>query len=165
MKKNILNILLVCIVVTFITFGIIFSTNTKRRDESSFVATPIVPPSTSSSSKISVPIQVGLPSTKSNPSSDLPVTVTLIAGKSYAVSVSTNTTVYHAMEKLASTTSFEFNAKYYAGLGYFIQEINGQENNNGRYWTLYVNDVFSPVGASQYILENNDKVEWKFEKK
>ena len=67
------------------------------------------------------------------------------------------------METLASNSPFTFNAKYYSSLGYFIQEIDGIENDNGAYWTLYVNQKYSPAGASQYFPKEGDIIEWKYE--
>lgn len=83
----------------------------------------------------------------------------------YTASVPTNSSVYDAMNIISSTTSFRFKAKYYSGLGYFIQEVNEITNLNGTYWTLYINGLYSTKGASQYVLKNGDIIEWKFEKK
>ncbi|MDP2704407.1 MAG: DUF4430 domain-containing protein [bacterium] len=80
----------------------------------------------------------------------------------YDTFVEKGATVYDAMAKLASSTSFSFNAKYYSGLGYFIDAINGIKNANGNYWTLYVNGKYATVGASAYVLSENDSVEWKY---
>lgn len=76
-----------------------------------------------------------------------------------------NHSVYEAMTALASTTDFTFKSKYYPGLGFFIEEINGVKNADGFYWTLYINGRYSTVGASQYILKDKDRYEWKYEKK
>ncbi len=88
----------------------------------------------------------------------------LTTGK-YDISVQKGATVYDTMTTLASTTQFSFNAKYYSGLGYFIDAINGIKNANGNYWTLYVNGTYATVGASAYRLSANDSIEWKYSDK
>ncbi len=94
------------------------------------------------------------------------IKVTLTAGNNkYDISAPKGATVYGAMAKLASSTSFSFGARYYSGLGYFIDSINGIKNANGNYWTLYVNGTYATVGASAYLLSANDSVEWKYTNK
>ena len=94
------------------------------------------------------------------------IKIAFVAGDGkYDTFVQKGATVYDAMAKLASSTSFSFNAKYYSGLGYFIDAINGVKNANGDYWTLYVNGTYATVGASAYILSENDSVEWKYTNK
>ena len=58
--------------------------------------------------------------------------------------------------------SFEYQD---SSLGAFIEEINGVKNDasNNIYWMFYVNDKIAEVGASQYILLDNDIIEWKYE--
>lgn len=94
---------------------------------------------------------------------------------SYRFSVPDESSVYDAMNILASTTlssppsfsttPFSFRAKYFWGLGYFVEQINGVGNSNGAYWTLYINGAYSAVGASEYRLRPDDDIEWRFEKK
>ncbi|MDO8663685.1 MAG: DUF4430 domain-containing protein [Candidatus Wildermuthbacteria bacterium] len=73
--------------------------------------------------------------------------------------------VYDAMDILSKTASFTFSATRYAGIGYFIDSINGVKNADGNYWTLYVNGKYSTVGASAYALQGNDRIEWKYSDK
>jgi hypothetical protein len=87
-----------------------------------------------------------------------------VGTETYTVAVPIQATIFDAMQILASTTSFRFEAKHYAGLGYFIESINGIRNEDGWYWTLYVDDAFAKKGASQYELKHGDRVEWKYEK-
>jgi len=85
-----------------------------------------------------------------------------VASSTYRVTVPKNTNIYVAMTILASsTTLFRFKATLYSELGYYIEEINGIKNDNGKYWTLYVNDSYSNVGVSRYILKPEDQIEWK----
>jgi hypothetical protein len=89
----------------------------------------------------------------------------IVGSVSYPVSTAVGGNIYEVMNTLSSTTAFRFTAKYYQGLGYFIEEINGIKNKDGYYWTLYVNEVYSTVGVSDYILKEGDQIEWKLEKK
>ncbi len=93
------------------------------------------------------------------------ISVNFSAGdKKYSLAVSAGSSIYDAMNILASTTDFSFKASFYPGLGYFIDEINGIKNQSGEYWTLYVDGSYSNVGASSYKLKDGDSVEWKYEK-
>lgn len=97
---------------------------------------------------------------KTEQKNNIKITVS-VGQNSYVVSAPAGSTVYEAIEILASTTSaFSFKDKYYSGLGYFIEEINGVKNENGKYWTLYVNGKYSTVGASQYKVLEGDRIEW-----
>jgi hypothetical protein len=95
-----------------------------------------------------------------------PVSIVLRAGEAqYVALVPENSSVYDTMKVLASTTSFTFDATYYPSLGYFIEQINGITNADGTYWTLYINNAYSTIGASQYRIRKGDTVEWKYENK
>jgi hypothetical protein len=76
-----------------------------------------------------------------------------------------NSNVYDLMKKLSEETDFSFSGGEYSGLGYFVEEINGIKNNNktGQYWIYYVNDESAKVGISNYIINKNDIIEWKYE--
>jgi len=54
---------------------------------------------------------------------------------------------------------------YGAPLGILIEEINNIKNDqkNQRYWTLYINDKMSVLGASSTIVSPGESVTWKFE--
>ena len=68
------------------------------------------------------------------------------------------------MISLSAHHPLTFTSTYYSGLGYLIDELNGVKNENGMYWTLYVNGKYSVVGASGYKLSEGDSIEWKYEK-
>lgn len=98
-------------------------------------------------------------------SDDQKIKVSFTAGEfSRSFDIPADSTAYDLMTELASTTDFAFKSRYYSGLGYFVQEINGRPNAGGAYWTLYVNGKYSNVGASQYKLQPGDAVEWRYEK-
>ena len=71
--------------------------------------------------------------------------------------------VYEAMNILASTTSFSFHGTYYSGMGYYIDEINGEKNHSNAFWIYYVNGAQANIGASSYILKNGDTIRWRLE--
>ena len=48
--------------------------------------------------------------------------------------------------------------------GPFVDSINGvQGGTNGKYWAFYVNGKQSNVGANDYVTQDGDTLEWKFE--
>lgn len=70
---------------------------------------------------------------------------------------------FEAMKIFSDKNAFSF--KYSeSDLGVFVTEILGTANdqNNNKYWFLYVNDESAQAGASEYILNDNDFVEWRF---
>ena len=106
------------------------------------------------------PTESKFPATQSK--NDIHVVLTA-SSSTYALSLPEHSSVYEAMNILASTTAFRFKAKYYQSLGYFIEEINGVKNSGGFYWTLYVDGKYSAVGVSGYFLKDGDRVVWKYE--
>ena len=68
--------------------------------------------------------------------------------------------------KLCSKDSqkpFALEFKDYPSLGVFIEKIGdktGGEDN--KYWEFWVNHIHPEVGASAYVLQGNEYVEWKF---
>ncbi len=68
------------------------------------------------------------------------------------------------MRSLASTTDFSFSGKDFAGLGYFVDEINGKKSTRDYFWILYVNGKGSAIGVSQISVLPGDVYEWKYEK-
>ena len=72
-------------------------------------------------------------------------------------------TVYDFMEKLRSEGEITFAEKNYAGIGKFIEEINGVKGNSDRSWIYYVNGNQAQVGVSNYKLKPGDVVSWQYE--
>ena len=87
--------------------------------------------------------------------------------KTYALRLTTSTLLYDAMRKLQKNSDFTFNGVNYSSLGFFVNEINGIKNSawRGLYWIYYVNSQSAMVGVSNYIVKQNDIIEWKYEKK
>lgn len=89
----------------------------------------------------------------------------IIQPSDYKDIIAATSTVYDVMDKLQSQGKFSFKTKEFAGLGYFVEEINGvkQDTKAGKYWIYYINGESAKVGISNYILKPNDIIEWKYE--
>ncbi len=95
------------------------------------------------------------------------VRVSLFIGdQQYSADIISGGTVYDLMTTLQNKGEFSFKSKEYAGLGQFIEEINGLANNprQGQYWIYYINGQSADRGVSNYILKLNDIINWKYEK-
>lgn len=89
-----------------------------------------------------------------------------VGEKKYEISVPENSTVYDLMNALKQRGDIDFQGKNSAGLGFFVEEINGVKNSasNNTYWIYYINGKVAEVGISNYILKPNDVINWKYEK-
>ena len=87
-------------------------------------------------------------------------------GMSYQIAVSEGSTVYDLMAEAQRQSGFTFRGKEFWGLGFFVEEINGvaESSKNKMRWIYYVNGRVSSVGVSQYIVQANDIIEWRYEK-
>lgn len=72
--------------------------------------------------------------------------------------------VYELMKEMRAKGEITFTEKNYAGLGKFIDSINGLEGNGTQTWIYYVNGKKAAVGVSNYQLKPGDVVSWKYEK-
>lgn len=51
----------------------------------------------------------------------------------------------------------------YSGLGEFVTQIGDKKGGaNGKYWQYWVNGSYAQVGASLYVVNPGDIIEWKF---
>jgi len=92
--------------------------------------------------------------------------VMIIGGVKLETEIKIGDSAYDLMENLKSENKINFFGRNYPGLGFFVEEINGVKNNpSGENWIYYVNGEPAPVGISNYILKNNDIIEWKYEEK
>jgi hypothetical protein len=76
-----------------------------------------------------------------------------------------NTTLLDSMLELGKThSSIGMQTREFEGLGILIEEMGGMKNgNDNMYWQYYVNSEQPMVGANDYIVEDGDNIEWKFE--
>ena len=68
----------------------------------------------------------------------------------------------NALEILKSSHNVQ--TQDFAGVGEFVTAIDGIEPDATHFWSLYVNGAQAQVGASAYITESSDQLEWRLEK-
>jgi len=92
--------------------------------------------------------------------------VLYVGDKKYEIAIKENSSVYDLMLALKQSGQLDFKGKDSAGLGFFVEEINGIKNNPqaNTYWIYYINSKAALVGISNYILKPNDIITWKYEK-
>lgn len=66
----------------------------------------------------------------------------------------------NALELLKKYASVQ--TKHYS-FGDLVTAINGTEGNGPKYWSFYVNDKLSDVGAGAYTTHSGDMIEWKLQ--
>jgi len=88
----------------------------------------------------------------------------LVAGNNHITKIAPNSSVYDLMQRLREDKVISFSGREYSGMGFFVEEINGVKNDNlkGRYWIYYINGESAKLGVSNYIVQNNDLIEWKY---
>ncbi|MBV9159664.1 MAG: DUF4430 domain-containing protein [Candidatus Kaiserbacteria bacterium] len=72
-------------------------------------------------------------------------------------------TVIDLMRQLKANGTLSYTESQYAGLGAFVESINGLANTGNKYWFLYVNGKSATVGASDAQVRAGDTVEWRYE--
>lgn len=89
----------------------------------------------------------------------------LINDRQYNINLPADKTVYDLMLALQARGDIEFKGKNSAGLGFFVEEINGIRNNSfkNRFWLYYINGRSASVGVSYYILKPKDSISWRYE--
>jgi len=70
-------------------------------------------------------------------------------------------TVLDLLENLERLHGITLQKRDFPGLGVFIEAIHGVHNTNNSYWQFWVNEEYAQVGASQFKLQDSDKVLWK----
>jgi len=83
---------------------------------------------------------------------------------SFTFTATADGTVLDAMNVLAAQGKLMFSGRDFAGLGFLVEEINGQQSSDGYYWILRINGVLSEKGVSQAQLAIGDVAEWRYEK-
>src|SRR3989344_848736 len=89
----------------------------------------------------------------------------LAAGQEYEAWLPEGSTAYDLLISAAENSEFEFRGKNFWGLGFFVEEINGLAQNpkEDMYWIYYINGEKALVGVSQYTIQPNNSIEWKYE--
>lgn len=89
--------------------------------------------------------------------SELPVS-------SYDYKTEDSGSVADFMDKLKQEEKINFTEENYAGMGKFIESINGIKNSGDKNWIYYVNNKKADIGVSNYQIKNGDIVSWRYEK-
>jgi hypothetical protein len=87
-----------------------------------------------------------------------------INGVDYANTITDQMSVYDFMSQLRAEGKINFIEQNYAGMGKFIQSINGISGNENEAWIYYVNGQEAQVGVSNYKIKPGDLVSFKYEK-
>ncbi len=89
-----------------------------------------------------------------------------VGDKEYKIALKENSSVYDLMLALKQSGQLDFKGRNSAGLGFFVEEINGVKNNprDNTFWIYYINGKAAEVGISNYHLKPNDIITWKYEK-
>ncbi|MCA9375472.1 MAG: DUF4430 domain-containing protein [Candidatus Doudnabacteria bacterium] len=90
------------------------------------------------------------------------LTISGPGGGAYTVTTTQGTTVESVMR---SATGLVFVTKPFAGMGSFVESINGVANNEaaGLYWTFYLNGAFASRGISAQTVNDGDQIEWRYQ--
>ncbi|MFZ2969660.1 MAG: DUF4430 domain-containing protein [Minisyncoccia bacterium] len=92
-----------------------------------------------------------------------------IAGDNYDFSYSFNSqdsgsNVFSGLLIYAKDNNFEVEYNNNYDYGVFVESIDGIRNGDeGKYWQYYVNGSLGDVAADKKILQEGDRVEWRFE--
>lgn len=81
---------------------------------------------------------------------------------SYKVDITKGENAFQALQAAANQSGFNVEYKIYSW-GNMITKIGASKAQGTYYWALYYNGGYSMVGASDLILKNKDKVEWRYE--
>ena len=145
MKKNKIIIFFLIIIAIFFVFFINSKTNDVNEKQISKIA--------ENSNKIQVP-EINTKTIK---------VFLEIEEEKYETEIFEKANIYELMKKLQSEEKIDFKTKNYSGMGEFVDEINGIKNAQ-KYWIYYVNGKKANIGISNYKINQNDIVSWKYEK-
>ncbi len=87
----------------------------------------------------------------------------VFTGKSFDIEA--GSTGHDAMLALQLIYGVEFTGHDFGTLGFFIESIGGIKNDTlkGKYWIYYINGSKAQIGISNYIVQPNDIITWKYE--
>lgn len=87
-----------------------------------------------------------------------------VDGVTYKTQATSTQTILEVMRTLEKTTDFSFKGTDFAGMGFFVSEVNHKKSADGYYWMLYLNMLATEKGASQVYVTPGDKILWRYEK-
>ena len=77
----------------------------------------------------------------------------------------TSATVYSLLIKTSEENNFDVVAEYYKEFGsHLIESINSVKGEGDMFWQYYVNEDLGMVSADSCPVQDNDIIEWKYEK-
>ena len=92
------------------------------------------------------------------------VTLRIDQPQTQQTNVAAGATVFTLMETMRANGQLSFHDREFGGsLGKFIDEINGVKNTPKYFWIYYINNEKAKVGVSNYILQPDDVITWKYE--
>lgn len=79
----------------------------------------------------------------------------------HQIKINENTTAYEALVKTLEKEGLEIQTTQY-DFGIFINSIDGIKNTNDKAWIYFVNGESANKASDQFILKDEDLLEWKF---
>ena len=110
------------------------------------------------------------PTTEEEIGNGLAVTLTLDYGDNNSqtyqdVEINPGQSVFYLLEKVTTANNIELGYKNYGSdLGALVESINNLKNDFDKdiYWHYWVNGDYAKIGASNYILSDQDIVRWEY---
>lgn len=89
----------------------------------------------------------------------------IIDGEMYEMQTPVGATAYDMMVEAERRGILTYVGEEFEGMGFLVEKINGLAGDEeaGTYWTFYVNDEMSMVGVSDYVIQEGDVPEWRYE--
>lgn len=56
---------------------------------------------------------------------------------------------------------YQVQTKEFAGLGEFVESINGVKPDSKHFWKFFIDGQGSNLGAGSYVTKNSDSLEWR----
>lgn len=99
------------------------------------------------------------------PETKITVTLSVNGATRYSVTSTEGASAEQIMNA-ARSQGFSYSAKSFGGMGTYVEAVNGimEDPRAGMYWIYRVNGAKATTGISQYILKNNDTIQWNYEK-
>lgn len=81
--------------------------------------------------------------------------------RTYEYTFTDKKTAYDALKETAEKENISLETQQY-NFGVFVKSIGGKETSAEIAWIYFVNGEAGQVAADQYILQDGDRIEWKF---
>lgn len=150
------KIIIFSVAIVIIIFTIFFLTYNDNNKETTIFINPTNKTSEIKSEKVAI--------TTENKTLNALFATLEINEKKYKGEISKNTTVYDFMDNLRDKGDISFTDKTYMGMGKMITTISGTKSNGSYTWIYCVNGIKAEMGVSNYKINPDDVVSWKYEK-